>query len=610
MQPGILSPDHTRVFGELAGATVRVALSRTVGARYKTDGCPPSSWLFLARCDLPSAKNLFPDPRIGIIPFSDIMAAERTGSQDSMIEMGAQNKMTEKPAAYDPNSDFEAATIVPDPSERGTTSGKDSPAVNDEAVQDPNIVDFDGPEDMDNPMNWPMKKRWQNIAVISVLTIITPLGSSMFAPGIPRILAEFEESSSTVATFILSVYILGFAFGPLLVAPLSEIYGRSVMYNTGNVFFFIFTICTALSNGIPMMMAFRFLMGVAGSVPITLGSGSISDMMPVEFRGRAMAVWAIGPLLGPCIGPVAGGYLIRAAGWRWVYWLIAIVTGLIAVFTFFTLRESYAPVILERRAARLRKETGNPLLRSKLADNTTTPAEKLKTALVRPMYFLFRVPIVTLLSLYVAVTYGVLYLLFTTFSLVFGQNTLGSSYGFGEGEVGLVFIPSAIGMALGIVIFGAMSDKLVTQKISSGEKHKPEIRLTPFLTIPAGVTLPIGLFLYGWTTHYGVHWIVPMIGVVIFCFGLMGIMMACQNYLLDVYPQNAASVTAALAVLRSLAGALLPLGAIDMYIALGLGWGNSLLGFISLGLIPIPLLFFLFGERIRGVKKVPTATEA
>jgi multidrug resistance protein len=226
----------------------------------------------------------------------------------------------------------------------------------------------------------------------------------MFAPGIPRIMEEFHETSSVTATFMLSIYILGFAFGPLLVAPMSEIHGRSLLYNIGNVLFTVFTICTALSNSIGMLMAFRFLMGLAGSVPITIGSGSIADMMPVEMRGRAMAAWALGPLLGPCIGPVAGGYLIRAAGWRWVYWLIAIIAGIITVFTYFMLKESYAPVILEKKARRLRKETGNEALRSELAGDATTPAEKLKAAIVRPLKLLFLAPIVTLMALYIAVT--------------------------------------------------------------------------------------------------------------------------------------------------------------------------------------------------------------
>lgn len=179
-------------------------------------------------------------------------------------------------------------------------------------------------------------------------------------------------------------------------------------------------------------------------------------------------------------------------------------------------------------------------------------------------------------------------------------------------------------MALGIGVFGTLSDKLVTKNLASGAAHRAEIRLTPYFTIPAGIALPIGLFIYGWTIQYHVHWIVPMIGVVIFAFGLMGVMvrssplcvellssrisvtnavpqMCVQNYLLDVYPSAAASVTAAMTVLRSLAGALLPLCAVDMYDALDMGWGNSLLAFISLALIPIPLLFYTFGPRL--VKK-------
>ncbi|KAL2016341.1 hypothetical protein VTK56DRAFT_3853 [Thermocarpiscus australiensis] len=494
---------------------------------------------------------------------------------------------------YEPNSDLEASTIVPEPgSERGIKDGVSGEKGEGED-KDPNIVSWDGPDDPANPLNWTNRKKWSNIAVLSVLTFITPLGSSMFAPGIPRILAEFHETSPTTATFIMSVYILGFAFGPLLVAPMSEIYGRSLLYILGTVLFTIFSVGTALSNSIGMMMAFRFLMGLAGSVPITIGSGSIADMMPVEMRGRAMAAWALGPLLGPCVGPVAGGYLIGAAGWRWVYWLITIVAGVISVFTFFTLRESYAPVILERKAARLRKETGNQALRSQYADSSSSAADKFKNAIVRPLKLLTLTPIVTLMSLYVAIAYGILYLLFSTFSLVYPRY-----YGFDEGESGLVFIPSALGMTLGIGIFGALSDKLVKSNLDRGERHRPEIRLTPWFTLPAGTTIPIGLFIYGWTIQNHVHWIVPMIGVLIFAMGLMGVMMCIQNFLLDVYPRQAASVTAALAVLRSLAGALLPLCALDMYSALDMGWGNSLLGFISLGLVPIPLLFYIFGERI------------
>lgn len=465
----------------------------------------------------------------------------------------------------------------------------------------------------------------------------------MFAPGIKAIMIEFHSTSSITATFLVSIYVLGFAFGPLLVAPLSEILGRRPLYIWGNIFFAIFTMATALSTSIGMLLAFRFLMGLAGSVPITIGSGSIADMMPVEMRGRAMSAWALGPLLGPCIGPVAGGYLIRAAGWRWVYWLILIVVGFPVFFPFpflrkasdkimanlfpltfqsgifipvsyLFLKETFAPALLETKTRRLRKETGIADLHSKISGRAT-PREQFKLAIIRPMKLLVTTPIVTLNALYVAITYGILYLLITTFSFVYTDQ-----YGFDEGTSGLTFVPAGIGMMIGVVGFGALTDAMVKRNKASGIEHRPEVRLAPALTIPSGLALPIGLFIYGWTTDKGVHWIVPMIGVIIFTAGLMGVMvsrpacclaghrceltealnkMSVQNYLLDTYLTYAASVTAALAVLRSLLGALLPLGGLQMYDALGLGWGNSLLAFISLALVPIPLMFFLFGERVR-----------
>ncbi|KAL0941548.1 major facilitator superfamily protein [Colletotrichum truncatum] len=493
------------------------------------------------------------------------------------------------------SSDLEGATIRPESGPQTTENRDDIPK---ETDQDPNIVDWDGPDDPQNPQNWPSKEKWLNIGVISTLTLVTrcplsPLtnskGSSMFAPGIPKIMVEFHETSSMTATFVVSVYILGFAFGPLIVAPLSEIYGRRILYNWGNVLFTVFTVGTALAQNMPMLMAFRFLMGLAGSVPITIGSGSIADIMPVEQRGRAMSAWAMGPLLGPCIGPVAGGYLIKAAGWRWVYWLVTIMAGIFIPLSFFLMKETFAPVLLERKTQRLRKETGNPNLRSKL-ETETNIADKFKHAIIRPLKLLFITPIVTLMALYVAITYGILYLLITTFSFVFKDF-----YGFDEGTVGLTFLPAGIGMMIGVVLFGGLTDYVVKRNKDKGLPHRPEIRLTPALAMPCGIVLPIGLFLYGWTVEKHVHYIVPMLGVVIFSAGLMGVM----NYLLDTYPRYAASVTAALAVLRSLAGALLPLGGLEMYNALGLGWGNSLLGFIALALVPIPLLFYLFGERIR-----------
>lgn len=147
----------------------------------------------------------------------------------------------------------------------------------------------------------------------------------MFAPGVPSVMVEFHTTSTMLATFVVSVFVLGFAFGPLLLAPLSEMYGRIPVYHTCNVLFLLFTIGCAVSQNMGTLIAFRFLAGLAGVATVTCGSGTIADLMPVEKRGLAMSLWSLGPLLGPMIGPIVGGFLIEAEGWRWVFWLITIV---------------------------------------------------------------------------------------------------------------------------------------------------------------------------------------------------------------------------------------------------------------------------------------------
>ncbi|KAF5496928.1 Efflux pump radE [Colletotrichum siamense] len=386
-----------------------------------------------------------------------------------------------------------------------------------DALENQRIVDWNGSDDPDNPMNWPESRKWVNLTVMSILSIISPLGSSMFAPGVPKLMAEFGNSSPMASTFVVSIYFLGFAFGPLVIAPLSEMHGRMYVYHAGNIAFTAFSIGAALSVNLDMLMAFRLLMGVSGSVPTTVGVGSVVDVMKPEKRGRAISLWAIGPLLGPALGPIAGGYLIEAAGWRWVYWILAILGGAFGVLALLVMRETYAPVLLERKAKAVRKATGNYNLRSKL--DTEGPS-RIKMALIRPLKFLFRTPLVSTIAVYVGIVYGIFYLLVTTFSFVYS-----SQYGFDEGDTGLSFLPADLGMMIGVLSLGHIQDYLVLRAKRTSDddgKYKLEVKLTPWITLPAELLMPAGLLLYGWASHYRVHWIVPMIGAMMFALGLTG----------------------------------------------------------------------------------------
>lgn len=162
---------------------------------------------------------------------------------------------------------------------------------------------------------------------MTTLTNSRPLASSMVAPGVPQVMTEFKSDNIELASFVVSVYILGYACGPMVIAPMSELYGRLPVYHVCNVLFVVFTIACAVSSNLNMLIAWRFFEGLFGSSPLTIGGGTIADMVIQEKRGGMMAIFAMGPLMGPVIGPVAGGYLAQAKGWRWVFWLIAIVVS-------------------------------------------------------------------------------------------------------------------------------------------------------------------------------------------------------------------------------------------------------------------------------------------
>jgi len=257
------------------------------------------------------------------------------------------------------------------------------------------------------------------------------------------------------------------------------------------------------------------------------------------------------------------------------------------------MRETYASTILARKAARLRKETGNMNLRSKL-DLQLPPKKLFMRAIVRPTKLMFLSPICALMSFYMAFTYAILYLLFTTFTFIFEEN-----YHFSQGSVGLVYIGCGVGTLLGLGFLGFTSDPLMKRLANKHNNGviKPEYRL-PIL-IYAGPCIPIGLLIYGWTARYTVQWVVPIFGTLLVGIGLIAAFMCINTYLVDTFSMYAASAMAANTVLRSLFGALFPLFGLQMYNTLGLGWGNSLLAFIALAMCPIPVLFYKYGERIR-----------
>ncbi|KAK9319970.1 major facilitator superfamily domain-containing protein [Lipomyces orientalis] len=452
------------------------------------------------------------------------------------------------------------------------------------------IVDWDGPDDPEMALNWPLRKKWITVILLSTLTLLTPFASSMFAPSMNQVMNEFHSTNENIASFVVSVYLLGYAFGPLVIAPFSELYGRLPAYHVSVLLFIIFNIACAKSSNLSMLIAFRFLAGVGGSGPLTVGPGSIADCFSQRERGKVMAIWTLPILIGPSIGPIAGGYLSDALGWRWDFWFLCIVTGVVYILSLVIQRETYPLAILKRRVQKLRKSMPNQEFESALK-STKSPANLFFTSILRPTKMLLFSPIVLGLSIYTAIAYGILYLLFTTMTVVFEQQ-----YGISSNNVGLTYLGIGAGQFIGLISFGAASDWIVTRMSKDGEM-KPEYRLVPVLV--GGSLLPIGLLWYGWTAQYKVFWFAPIIGMAFIGMGMITIFVPVSTYLVDAFTIYAASATAANTVFRSLGGAFLPLCGMKLENALGVGWSSSLLAFVALALVPVVCFFIKYGGRIR-----------
>ncbi|KAE8553969.1 hypothetical protein EYB25_002507 [Talaromyces marneffei] len=416
------------------------------------------------------------------------------------------------------------------------------------------------------------------------------MASSIFAPGVPQAMQDFHSTSSVLSTFVVSVFIVGFILGPLVLSPASEVYGRLPVTHAANIAFLVASILCAVSVNISMLIVFRLGMGLSGCVPVTLGAGFIADLMPMEKRGMALAIWTFGPLVGPVTGPVIGGYMGLDTGWRWTFWLVSILGGAATLAGFVFMQETYAPTILKQKAKMLRKSTGREM-RTKY-DKGQTLKQLIASAVTRPLRMLILSPIVLILSIYLSVIYSYSYLLLTTYTEIFE-----GVYNFNSGEAGLGYLGLGVGFVAGACAVGPFSDWYIKLQRERHGLPQPGDRLPPLLL--GSCWVPIGLFCYGWSAQARTHWMVPIVGTGIFGAGVELIFFPIQLYLIDTFTIHAASAVAANTVVRSIFGALIPLAGNPLYNKLGLGWGNSVLAFISIAFAPFSLVLLKFGAPIR-----------
>ncbi|RMZ81317.1 hypothetical protein DV737_g2604, partial [Chaetothyriales sp. CBS 132003] len=296
--------------------------------------------------------------------------------------------------------------------------------------------------DRENPKNWSKLFKWWCTMVVAFTCFVVAFNSAVITADLEGVSRTFHVSEE-VALLTVTVFVVGFGVGPLVFAPLSEMFGRKPVYVVTIALAIIFEIPCAVSKNIGTLIVCRLIDGICFSAPMTLVGGTLADLWKNEERGVPMAFFSAAPFIGPAIGPLAGGYLGDAAGWRWLYWIQLILAGVAFALLTLTLPETYTPILLSRRAKKMRKDTGDSRYTTEKELDPRPFRQQLWIFLMRPLQLLFLEPIVLFISLYMSVLYGLLYMFFVAYPIVYQEGK-----GWSAGSTGLMFIPMAIGVCL------------------------------------------------------------------------------------------------------------------------------------------------------------------
>ncbi|KAL5342434.1 major facilitator superfamily domain-containing protein [Aspergillus crustosus] len=461
------------------------------------------------------------------------------------------------------------------------------------------LVEFDGPEDSLDPQNWPVKKKIYTFVLISLATMVVALTSSIFSTIISPLSAIYGISRE-VGTLGVSLYVLGFATGPLVWAPFSELKGRRIPFVLSIFGFTVFSFATAVSKDLQSIFICRFFAGFFGACPLTLSGAISSDMLGLPSFIISMVGFVITVFAGPLFAPTIGGFTVmnEHLSWRWTHYITGLMGAASLISLFFFLDESYAPVILTSKARRLRHETKNWAIHAKHEEVEMTLSAIIRDYLAIPLKMLALDPIILCMCIFGSFVYGLLYLFLTAYPIIFQQI-----HGMNPGVGGLPFLAVIVGEFLAGLFFYVRQPWLMRKIMANQGELVPEWLL--LTAIPGSASFSAGLFWLGWTGYrHDLHWMLPTVSGLFTGFGLITMFLPSIQYIVQVRRQRAASAIAAHTFLRSLAGSVFPLFASYMFEGLGVEWALTLLGCVSACLVPIPVILYVYGARIRAKSKL------
>ncbi|KAM5544315.1 hypothetical protein V8D89_001975 [Ganoderma adspersum] len=455
-----------------------------------------------------------------------------------------------------------------------------------------------GPNDPDNPKTFSRPYRWLITMTAAILVMNATFASSAPSGMIVQLMEHFHLGRE-VATLTIALFVAGYCVGPLVWGPLSEQVGRKPVFIACFIVYTLFQVGNALSPNTAAMLVFRFLGGTFAAAPLANSGAVISDIWDADTRGKAMGAFTLAPLAGPTLGPIISGFMnVAGVSWRWIFWLQAIFAGSCLVAIIFIIPETYAPVILVKRAQRKRKETGDDRYWAPLEKQQMTVSERLKQVVAKPFIVLFTEPMLMAMTLYMGFVYGIVYLLFEAFPIVFTEG-----HHFNSGISGLMYIPYCCGGVSAVIIYLLYFNPRYSAAIKRYAPHPvpPEARME--ICVWAAPIFGLAFFWFGWTSYPSIPFWAPMMAGYPMGLSTIFIFLGIFNYTIDAYLAVAASALSAITVVRSLFGAAFPLFATQMFEALNPRWASTLLGCLAILLMPIPVILQRYGHKIRARSK-------
>lgn len=429
--------------------------------------------------------------------------------------------------------------------------------------------------------------------------IVVYMGSAIYSASGPQFREIFGVSQS-VSSLGLGLYVIGYGIGPLFLSPISEIpaVGRNPPYMVSFLLFVIISVPTAIVNNVSGFMVLRFLQGIFGSPCIATTGASLGDITNLFHLPYLMMGWAMAGFVGPTLGPIIAGFSVVAEDWHWSMWELLWASGPSFVMFLLFLPETSTPTILYRRAQRLRKLTGNKSLKSEseISQSQFSPSQMTYDALVIPWKINALDPAILFTSVYTGLVYSIFYSFFEVFPLVYVDI-----YGMNLGQMGLVFLAVTIGVAIAGIFLFSFLHFYVNPRMRIKGYEGPEQRLLP--AVAGSFIIPIGLFLFGWTSRTSIHWIVPAIGAGLVSAGMISIMNNILLYVALAYPRYSATLFAGNDVVRSTIAFAGIVWTGPLFQGLGIGRGCSLLGGLTIGCIVGILILYFFGANLRARSK-------